>query len=146
VPDGLERRRASAILAACAIAAFAGWSSGRAGAQAGPLQIELDAFSGRPNPRWTLNEAQGAEFLARLRALQPAAANSPGDGLGYRGLIVRPDGAEIRLYRGTVTVQQSDRIETFSDPDRGLERWLFDSARGHVPDEFLGYISSEMGR
>ena len=110
------------------------------------MQIELDAFSGRPNPRWTLNEAQGAEFLARLRALQSAAANSPGDGLGYRGLIVRPDGAEIRLYRGTVTVQQSDRIETFSDPDRGLERWLFDSARGHVPDELLGYISSEMGR
>jgi hypothetical protein len=51
------------------------------------LQIELDAFSGLPNPRWELSEAQAAEFLTQLRALRPAQDRAgTNDGLGYRDL------------------------------------------------------------
>lgn len=116
------------------------------------MQIELDVFSGRPNPRWEMSGTQ-AEFLRRLRSLKvsPAGA-STGDGLGYRGFVVRPNGGpvdgfdEVRLYKGSAVVRQGDRSETFSDPERSLERWLLDLARGHVDEEVLEYIRSEMGR
>ena len=72
------------------------------------MEIELDAFSGRPNPRWELTGAQAAEFLARLRALRPTQGRDfVVEDLGYRGFIVRAKGEpvdgfdEVRLYRGT---------------------------------------------
>jgi hypothetical protein len=117
------------------------------------LEIELDAFSGRPNPRWELTGTQAAEFLARLRALRPTQEGQfGGEGLGYRGFVVRAKGEqvdgfdEVRLYRGTVLARHGDRTETFSDPDRILERWLLDSARGHVSETVLRNIQSEIGR
>jgi hypothetical protein len=145
--------REAFVLAAYALCAFAscqhpstvrGWEV--------PLQIELDAFSGRPNPRWELTQAQAAEFLKLLRALQPAQmSHSMGDGLGYRGFIVSANGGpvdgygEIRVYRGTVLVRRGDRTEALSDPQQILERWLLRSARGHVAEAVLQYIQSEIG-
>jgi hypothetical protein len=117
------------------------------------LEVELDAFSGRPNPRWELTGTQAAEFLARLHALQPTRANQFGsEGLGYRGFVVRTtaeaanDFDEVRLYRGTVFMRHRDRVEAYSDPQRTLERWLLDSARGHVTQSVLAYIQSELER
>ena len=83
--------------------------------------------------------------------VSPAGA-STSDGLGYRGFVVRPNGGsidgidEVRLYKGSVVVRWENRSETFSDPERSLERWLLDSARGHVDEPVLEYIRSEMGR
>jgi hypothetical protein len=118
------------------------------------LLVELDAFSGRPNPRWELTETQqAAEFRTLLRALRPARGGAwTSEGLGYRGFIVRGNGGpvdgydEIRLYRGTVHARTGDHTESFSDPDRVLERWLLRSARGHVAESVLQYIQSEVGR
>jgi hypothetical protein len=117
------------------------------------LEIELDAFSGRPNPCWELNGTQEAEFLARLRGLRPTqGSHFEGEGLGYRGFIVRAKGEpvdgfdEVRLCRGTVLARHGDRTETFSDPKRILEGWLLDSARGHVSQAVLLYIQNEIGR
>jgi len=117
------------------------------------LQIELDAFSGRPNPRWELTGAQAAEFLTLLRALPPAQGRHlTAEGLGYRGFVVSANDGQvngyddIRVYRGTVLSRRGDRAETFSDPERILERWLLRSARGHVDEPVLQYIQSEIGR
>jgi hypothetical protein len=114
------------------------------------MQIELDAFSGRPNPRWELTRAQETEFQKRLHALKKSRASAVvGDGLGYRGFVVRPNGQpvngydQVRLYRGTVVVRRGDHSETYSDPERGLERWLLDSARGHVDESALRRIRSD---
>ena len=117
------------------------------------MEVELDAFSGRPNPRWELTGTRAAEFLARLHALHPTRVDRSGsEGLGYRGVVVRTtaeaanDFGEVRLYRGTVFVRHRDRVETYSDPQSTLERWLLDSARGHVPQSVLSYIQSELER
>jgi hypothetical protein len=117
------------------------------------LEIELDAFSGRPNPRWELTGAQAAEFLKYLSALRPSqGGHFTGDGLGYRGFIVRARSGrvegydELRLYRGTVFAQRGDQVDTLSDPDRSLERWLLGSARGQVDEAALQYIQSEIER
>ena len=118
------------------------------------LDVELDAFSGRPNPRWELTTAQAAEFWDRIRRLRPTIQDGQvrGEGLGYRGFVVRPTGEpvggfdHVTLYRGTVLVQVRDRTERFSDPNRGLERWLLDSARGQVSESVLSHIQPEIGR
>ena len=118
-----------------------------------PEKVELDAFSGRPNPRWELTRAETAEFLMLLRALPRAHGSySTGGGLGYRGFIVRAnDGPvdgydDIRLYRGTVLARHGDQMHKFSDPQRVLEHWLLRSAGGHLAEPVRQYIQSEIER
>jgi len=117
------------------------------------LQIELDTFSGRPNPHWELRGEQTAEFLKRFRALPPEKeGRSIDEGLGYRGFIVTAnsgplDGYEyVKLYRGTVRARLGDRTQTFSDQGRALERWLLDSTRGHVRQSLLQFVQREIER
>lgn len=53
------------------------------------ITIELDIFSGLPNPSWTLTEKEERELIDRVIA-EPALTAPPETvgGLGYRGLIV----------------------------------------------------------
>jgi hypothetical protein len=57
------------------------------------LEVELDIFSGVPNPTWILSPRQEATLYERLKAdpKQISAATNLNTrlGLGYRGLIVR---------------------------------------------------------
>jgi hypothetical protein len=117
------------------------------------LQIELDAFSGLPNPRWELSEAQAAEFLTQLSALRPAQDRAgTNDGLGYRGFVITGNGGpvdgydEVRVYRGTVVARRGDRADTLGDPDAALERWLFGTARGHMDEALIRDIQNEASR
>jgi hypothetical protein len=57
------------------------------------LRITFDVFSGRPNPSVTLTDAESADFLKRIGAVNAAASAGPQghaepSTLGYRGLIV----------------------------------------------------------
>ena len=108
------------------------------------LQVELDAFSGQPNPRWDLAPADGEAFLTALRALRPerAGARAP-DGLGYRGIVVRTNGEEIRLYRGMVFARRGGRVDVFADPERALERGLIRSAPAPLSQMVLSIAASE---
>lgn len=57
------------------------------------LEVELDIFSGMPNPTWVLSKRQEATLYELLRAdpnqISPVTILSKRFGLGYRGLIVR---------------------------------------------------------
>ncbi len=65
------------------------------------FEIELDIFSGRPNPRWTLNTAEAKEFLTRLldRTVPMAPIRSNEAGLGYRGFICAATGNTAATLR-----------------------------------------------
>src|SRR6266487_2992306 len=56
------------------------------------ISVQLDVFSGRPNPRWTLSPRQSRELVERVqadpRAVLPRDAETVG--LGYRGFVVEP--------------------------------------------------------
>jgi prephenate dehydrogenase len=111
------------------------------------VQVELDAFSGRPNPRWELTGSEAAEFTKRLHDLKPSRNRAEAfEGLGYRGFIVRTDGEEIRVYRGIAIRKRGSNVEVLDDSHRTLERWLFHSARGHVDEGALQYVGSELMR
>ena len=57
------------------------------------LEVELDIFSGMPNPTWVLSKRQEATLFEQLRAgpnqISPVTTPDEQFGLGYRGLIVR---------------------------------------------------------
>jgi hypothetical protein len=149
----IELKRSSLVFGATILCTIAVWlPTARAQTGVTLLEIELDAFSGQPNPRWELAEAQATEFIKQLHALPRTQPSGPGsEGLGYRGFVVTPRSEpmvgfdEIRLYGGTVWVRHGDRTETFRDAGHMLERWLLDSGRNQVPEPVRQHIQREIG-
>jgi len=99
------------------------------------MTVELDVYSGRPNPTWTLS-ADEAEQIARLLQDLPRAQSAAAEGLGYRGFVLVTSGRDdslprsIRVNGGIVTVRQEGRVEHFADA-RGLEERLLEQARAN---------------
>lgn len=90
-------------------------------------RVEIDIFSGRPNPAWTLSAAEAAA-LARLLAQLPPGAAPKAVGLGYRGFVVSDgSGGTTRVFAATVT----SAVGQHHADANGAERWLFDNARSH---------------
>ncbi|GAB3956982.1 hypothetical protein GCM10028805_48400 [Spirosoma harenae] len=92
------------------------------------LTVELDAFSGKPNPTWTLSEAESAEFIAAVKSLPTISDSTQTNKLGYRGFLLSTskgaDGlpSRIRVYRKIIRVE-STPPQSFQDIN-GLERRL----------------------
>lgn|SRR5579885_27230 len=111
-------------------------------------KVVLQVFSGRPDPRWPLTQAQAAELARRLAALPRMApggkAAEPPD-LGYRGFVVEPEGAAdlpgpVHVYRGFVLLPAGRRL----DPGRATERWLLDSGGAAVEPAVHDYVLHEL--
>ena len=87
------------------------------------MLVELDIFSGRPNPRWKLDEPS-AEALRQLVVRLAATAESPPEppGLGYRGFVFEDATGQSRAYKGFVI--RSDLVQ--ADPSSSIERFLLD--------------------
>ncbi|SOD90580.1 hypothetical protein SAMN06269250_3469 [Spirosoma fluviale] len=96
------------------------------------MKVELDVFSGRPNPTWTLSEEESTELVALLKSLPIAEESSEEGGLGYRGFVLsnfkETEGlpSPIRVYRKTIRMQL-DRPQSFQDI-HGVERQLLQQA------------------
>jgi hypothetical protein len=104
-------------------------------------EVELDIFSGRPNPTWTLSAEQAETLMRRLASLPPASPRELSGNLGYRGFMVQcSEGAGSRLIRvqkGIVELAQGAKTDYAEDKDRELERWLLNSGKSHLPGELL---------
>ena len=108
------------------------------------VRIELDIFSGRPNPEWTLTAAQAAELEAMTASLTFAEAPPPPfDGLGYRGIVAtdpeRP-GWSLVAFRDTVRLGTSEGTAVRADPGGTIERWLLDTSGGAVDSALISRI------
>jgi hypothetical protein len=55
------------------------------------ITIELDIYSGRPNPSWKMDAKETVDLLKQLAKLYtlPKAELDVQDGLGYRGFIIK---------------------------------------------------------
>jgi hypothetical protein len=102
-------------------------------------EIELDIFSGMPNPTWTLTDAEAVTFVERLAALRRAAASHLSGNLGYRGFIVqctaRADSQLIQVQTGKVHITEGSTKAYADDEDRQLERWLLSTGRQYLKPE-----------
>ncbi|WP_181787395.1 hypothetical protein [Streptomyces phytophilus] len=109
------------------------------------IEIELDIFSGRPNPRWHLSAAERNSFLQRaLEGAVPMAPASVSEGkLGYRGFLVRATGDSAKVLKGRrlpTFFRVRDGLAASVDPD--AEAWLLDSAEPRV-DERVEQAAAE---
>jgi len=95
----------------------------------GSVLVELDIFSGRPNPRWQLDErVTGTLRLLHQSMVRSKDRPAEAPGLGYRGFTYTLDGTTWRAYKGWVTSGDHARIyRSF-----GIERLLLE----HLPDEY----------
>ena len=95
------------------------------------IEIELEIFSGRPNPAWQLDDAEAGQLLALLDDLPEAASPQRAD-LGYRGFVVKrsnDDGSTappVHVVAGTVALGARHLADT-----KSAEAWLIRSARQH---------------
>ena len=80
--------------------------------------VELDAFSGRPNPRWQLSADEARDLSARLLRLQPARRAKLADGgLGYRGFYIEnANGQRIHIAHGLIAFPRGGHtVELYHD-------------------------------
>ena len=91
-------------------------------------RVELDVFSGRPNPTWELDD-RWALLLQQLIEGLPTTGRPPPEppALGYRGFRVGLGGSSYRVW-GTHVVAPDDQR---ADPGRTVETFLLD----HLPAE-----------
>lgn len=131
------------------------------------MDVEVDIFSGRPNPRFMLSPVLGDELLRRIEALRPVSeGDHPQDGpslggLGYRGLRVHPGAAdaddppvrtgvgpgEVVLAAGVVTVTGAagkPGTRRFRDPGREVERWLFSSGASDLEPGVVAMVHAQL--
>jgi hypothetical protein len=114
------------------------------------LEVELDIFSGMPNPTWALSDEEERELIGRVSdepaQLSPVATMDEQFSLGYRGLIVRlvkpteNSFSEFRLPSGDplpIEFRVGSKPATTAAPvaDWLLETAAQDPGRSGVTDE-----------
>ncbi|MCF3119126.1 MULTISPECIES: hypothetical protein [Streptomyces] len=116
------------------------------------MDVEIDLYSGRPNPAFGLAPEAAHELMCRIAALPPAPAGAaPPQGLGYRGLRITGDpGAdvvEIVVAGGVVVVRDRNGAErVLQDAERALERSLADLAATRLEPAELSVLRRELSR
>lgn len=92
------------------------------------VEVELNVFVDRPNPRWMLARSRAQEILPHLpqtSSLVPTALD------GYRGFTVF-----IESDAGKRTVHVFHNTE--------LERWLLNSGRFFLSDDLARYVEKQL--
>lgn len=113
------------------------------------MQVEIDLFSGRPNPVWELTDAEVSELQARLDSLPAGVPTALPEVLGYRGLHVgalpalqgarEPPSAnsiiDIQVGGGAIhAVRRNGTALHLMDAGRSVECWLLTLAQGRVDE------------
>ena len=105
------------------------------------MEVELDAFSGRPNPEWTLSGEKASRLLEKIASL-PEAEDAPHPpGLGFRGFVLRSGGRSIRVFGARVVIESAGVVKIYRDTagiltelagdarERGFEAIVGDSSQ-----------------
>ncbi len=116
------------------------------------MRVELDIYSGRPNPSWVLTAEEATELLRRLQALPESDSGSVREGLGYRGLVVTGEGLrasaldKLEISAGIAVGRGSGPARLFQDRERDLERWLCSTGKGKIDDLLYDGVSEDLDR
>lgn len=139
------------LIAACGCGDTAVTTDG--GAAAPKVVVEVDVFSGVPNPTWPLDADSISRLTTLLTHLTPAPDGTapPDPDLGFRGFVVRgldvgsisgtPGADATLLVRGVdVVATAGDRQELFTDPRHEIYTLLRDLALDHVSSDIASHI------
>lgn len=111
------------------------------------MRVQLDIFSGRPNPEWEL----GADEIERIEAMladlpELVPISRPADEpLGYRGFRILDPGRErtVIVRGGTVEIRSARGVTTVQDEYPQLEQALVEIARVHVEPDVYRFLQSQ---
>ena len=112
--------------------------------------VELDIFSGLPNPTWELSAIDTATLTGMIDSLQPSPPVDLPTPLGYRGFLVTLDEPEsgsiatIRAFQGIVEYRGGE-TKYYADPDKQLECWLLVTARPYIDGQLYESVLRETG-
>jgi hypothetical protein len=111
------------------------------------VEVELDIFSGMPNPTWVLTNAEADSFVKKLAVMSRTSATALSGNLGYRGFIVQvTQGANTQLIHvqtGIVHISIGATNVYANDEDRELERWLLNTGKPHLTNELFQIVERE---
>ena len=118
------------------------------------MTVELDIFSGLPNPTWILEPAMASDLMTRIARLNSThlSVECP-QNLGYRGFIVQFLGARSSVIRtvhacdGKIVVTDATGSLYFVDPQKEIELWLLatsDAAQPPLSADFIAQIVTEI--
>ena len=103
--------------------------------------VELEIFSGMPNPSWVLTNGEADSFVKQLAALSQTSARQLSSNLGYRGFVVQcAHGDNTQLISVQNCIVHISKLVTnvyAYDENRKLERWLLNTGRPHLKDELF---------
>lgn len=109
-------------------------------------RIELDIFSGRPNPTWRMSRADTQTLARMVETLSRSEPKTLFDGLGYRGFIVTSPtpiaGATTITVQNEIVKLSADNFRL--DPKRTIERWLLTKAEPELPNDVYELAKKEI--
>lgn len=112
------------------------------------MQVELDIFSGRENPNWSLTAEQATAVRQKLSSLPDNPNPSPAifNGLGYRGFLLTDtiDERLISVWRETVIIRHGAARLAKVDRERYLEQLLLQTARSHLEPELFRWVQTQI--
>jgi hypothetical protein len=114
------------------------------------MDVEVDLYSGRPNPHFRLEQAAAATLMRLLADLPPLSGHAtPRQTLGYRGLrivsVTESPVAEIVVSGGVVFVRDQDGAERqLKDPGRRLERWIVDTGAAKLDPGAVAAVNQDL--
>jgi len=119
------------------------------GARGPQARVELDLFSGRPNPAWVLSAADARTLQAMLESLSPRPALEQASGLGYRGFVVKistdtGEAATVRAYKGIVRQDIGALVAYRHDAERQIEKWLLQTGRPTLDPQTYEIVRKEV--
>lgn len=113
------------------------------------VQVELDLFSGNPNPVWSLTEAESATLVDMLAQRSPTSSQPLHDGLGYRGFLLAMtsttsgESASIRVQGEVIAIDQGGTVRFLHDGDRKIEQWLLETGKPHIDHQLYQSLKTE---
>jgi hypothetical protein len=108
------------------------------------VEVILDIYSGRENPKWSLEKpaiVELGQLLGAIEAKKNAQLPQP-PALGYRGFHLRTFQerlpSHITVFMGAVVTESGN----FQDLGRKIEQWLVGHSRKFVDNETYKYLES----
>ena len=113
------------------------------------IKIELDVFSGQPNPEWTLSADDATYLLGKPWNLPEIPLSHFDEPLGYRGILVYVSGNQrttYRIWQKVVTKDNDGKMTAYQDSNRSLEKWLLLSGRSSLQIDLFEIVKKEIER
>lgn len=125
------------------------------GQQVSETTVELDIYSGLPNPTWTIAPAMASDLESRIASLNssPEISECP-QNLGYRGFIVQSLDDQsntiqtLHACRGVIKLTDATGSRYYLDPQKQIELWLLASSASAQPpisEDLIEQIVKEIG-